>query len=114
MLLHISKHDQSVFLFPLDSKTQSQVTIGRGLDNDIILTDQMVSKHHLILKPEIQGWSVHDQTDQGVQVNDEISSRAEIIVGTQIKIGPYVIQAQKNKTITDDTLATRSPHETQT
>ncbi len=52
--------------------TQRETTIGRGLSNDIILLDPMVSREHARLVVDEQGWHIQNVTLSNiVRVNDQ-------------------------------------------
>src|SRR4051794_39982532 len=51
--------------------TGGRVRLGRGSDNDVVLSDVSVSRYHAeILREGEDGWSVHDlKSTNGVEVN---------------------------------------------
>jgi pSer/pThr/pTyr-binding forkhead associated (FHA) protein len=52
---------------PLESR---RVTVGRAADNDIVLDDPTVSRHHLVFERLAAGWSAHDvRSMNGTLVN---------------------------------------------
>ncbi|MDQ4097589.1 MAG: FHA domain-containing protein [Actinomycetota bacterium] len=52
---------------PLEGR---RVTVGRASDNDIVLDDPTVSRHHLVFERLAAGWSAHDvRSMNGTLVN---------------------------------------------
>jgi len=113
MLLHISKHDQSVLKFSLENLAQTQLSIGRSLDNTIVLTDPSVSRTHMTLSHGPQGWSLIDKSKNGVIVDDQIVSKSDITLGSVIAIGPYKIELQKHLETDQPTLVIQKQDATQ-
>ena len=49
-----------------------RVTVGRASDNDIVIDDPTVSRHHLVFERLAAGWSAHDvRSTNGTRVNGE-------------------------------------------
>ena len=47
-----------------------RVRLGRGSDNDVVLSDVSVSRYHAEILREADGWTVHDlKSTNGVEVN---------------------------------------------
>ena len=50
--------------------TGGRIRLGRGGDNDVVLSDVSVSRYHAEILREPDGWSVHDlKSTNGVEVN---------------------------------------------
>lgn len=72
------------------------ITIGRGYQNDLILSDPYVSAQHVILRTDADPWTLEDlASENGVLINDrkfygtkiDVKSGDEIIIGkTQLRI----------------------------
>lgn len=84
LLKHTSQQDPEVY--PLEERT---VSIGRGLDNDIILPEGEVSRHHLILSRDAYGFQVEDLGSfNGTYLNGMRVERAtRLRPGDEIRIG---------------------------
>ncbi|MGH2537267.1 MAG: protein kinase domain-containing protein [Candidatus Promineifilaceae bacterium] len=69
------------------------VTIGRSLENDVVLPDDHVSRYHVRLQRMRGRWRLLDlETPNGTSVNGEPAPKGEAIWlddGAQIEIGPY-------------------------
>ncbi len=71
------------------------VTIGRGLDNDIDLTDERVSRHHAVIWAENGGWHIRDlESANGTYINHtRVSDTAELPLSSELRFhaaGPTV------------------------
>ncbi|HEV7516426.1 MAG TPA: FHA domain-containing protein, partial [Thermoanaerobaculia bacterium] len=68
----------------------SRVRLGRGSDNEVVLPDVSVSRHHAELRRSEEGWSVHDlMSTNGVEVNRVPVKAAPIEPGDQLGIGVF-------------------------
>ncbi|TNF35687.1 MAG: FHA domain-containing protein [Gammaproteobacteria bacterium] len=66
------------------------VSIGRGYDNDVIVSDPHVCARHLIINPAEQGWQVHDlETRNGVVIQHRKNHEAFVSIrsGDELMIG---------------------------
>jgi adenylate cyclase len=73
--------------FPL---TGIKVRLGRGSDNDIVLSDVSVSRYHAELRRETDGWSVHDlKSTNGVELNRTPVRAAPLQAGDRLGIGVF-------------------------
>lgn len=67
-----------------------KVCLGRGGDNDVVLADVSVSRHHAELRWGTDGWSVHDlKSTNGVEVNRALVERAPLQPGDRLGIGIF-------------------------
>lgn len=67
-----------------------KVRLGRGGDNDVVLADVSVSRHHAELRRSAGGWSVHDlKSTNGVEVNRALVERAPLQPGDRLGIGIF-------------------------
>ena len=59
----------------------NEVRIGRGGDNEIVLSDCSVSRRHAALRREAEGWFVYDlMSTNGVQLNQAAVKKAPLWV----------------------------------
>ncbi|MCG8418639.1 MAG: FHA domain-containing protein [Proteobacteria bacterium] len=70
------------------------ISIGRGLDNDVVLTDIAVSREHLTLKYDGIHYRLLDHgSGNGTYINDEIETGSSVLAdGDQIEIGETIIR----------------------
>ncbi|HVT58296.1 MAG TPA: adenylate/guanylate cyclase domain-containing protein [Thermoanaerobaculia bacterium] len=74
-------------LFPL---TGGRVRLGRGSDNDIVLSDVSVSRNHAEFRRGPDGWSVHDlKSTNGVEINRVPVKTAPLRAGDRVSIGAF-------------------------
>jgi hypothetical protein len=70
------------------SLRSSPVTVGRAEDNDLVLADPQVSRHHARLEPDSQGWRAVDLgSTNGTWVNGIRLNAATIAVGDEVAFG---------------------------
>lgn len=66
----------------------SPVTVGRADDNDLVLADPEVSRHHARLEPDGEGWRAVDlESTNGTWVNGVRLNTASIAVGDEVAFG---------------------------
>jgi Mg-chelatase subunit ChlD len=71
----------------------SGTSIGRGLNNDVVLDDPAVSSQHCRIRPEPEGFVMHDlNSTNGTFVNDRRVTRHLLAEGDQIRIGESLLQ----------------------
>lgn len=64
------------------------VTIGRGEDNDLVLPDPAVSRHHLHLQRHSSRWHVHRLPEAAaLYVNGRACDEADLVSGDQAVVG---------------------------
>ena len=86
-------------VFPL---AKNEASIGRAIDNDIVLNDFSVSRRHAFLKRESDGWVIYDnQSTNGVKVNDRAVPRAVVADGDEAAIGTFLLRFREEKTVTE-------------
>ncbi len=68
---------------------KERVTIGRDTDNDIILRDEKISKHHaVIFRKDFAHWIEDLNSKNGVFINGSpIKGKDRLMDGTLIKLG---------------------------
>ena len=82
----LGRSRRSLQHFKIDSDC---IRIGRGYENDVVLSDPYISIHHLRLDKKGQGWEVTDLDSlNGVQVVKNVGSDEHILEsGSEIKLG---------------------------
>src|SRR5215217_1712053 len=85
---------QPLRLLPIDpgiprvSLVSSPVRVGRADDNDLVLADPEVSRHHARLEPNGQGWRAIDlDSTNGTWVNGVRLNAAAIVAGDEVAFG---------------------------
>ena len=65
-----------------------ETTIGRGDDNDIVLTDRVTSLHHASVRHADDSWWISDHASRyGVRVNGDVADETELLAGDVVTIG---------------------------
>ena len=74
--------------FPQLSLVSSPVRVGRADDNDVVIADLEVSRHHARLEPDGQGWRAIDLgSTNGTWVNGVRLDVATIAAGDEVAFG---------------------------
>ncbi len=77
----------------------SRVRLGRGSDNEIVLPDVSVSRHHAELRRSAEGWSIHDlMSTNGVEVNRVPVKAAPLEPEDRLGIGIFELLVEKLET----------------
>src|SRR5258705_9719701 len=85
----------SMHTFPLSGE---EVKIGRGSDNEIVLSDFSVSRRHAAVRREGEAWFVHDLgSTNGVQINRVAVKKAPLHPGDQVKIGIFELTVEGDR-----------------
>jgi adenylate cyclase len=72
-----------------------RVRLGRGSDNDVVLSDVSVSRYHAEILRESDGWTVHDlKSTNGVEVNRVPVERAPLRAGDLLTVGAFEIRLE--------------------
>lgn len=67
----------------------TSLAVGRAEDNDLVLAEPEVSRHHARLERDGAGWLVFDlKSTNGTWVNGDRILRAEIAEGDELAFGP--------------------------
>jgi adenylate cyclase len=83
---------------PLTGGPGARVRLGRGGDNDVVLSDVSVSRYHAELIREADGWYVQDlKSTNGVEVNRVPVERAPVQPGDRLAIGVFDIGLEKTE-----------------
>ena len=81
------------FFFAADS-----VSIGRHADNDLVVYDTGVSRHHCVVRTGQRGWVITDESSaNGTFVNDVMTRRSQLRQGDLVQIGPLVFRFDHRK-----------------
>ncbi|HKI87365.1 MAG TPA: adenylate/guanylate cyclase domain-containing protein, partial [Thermoanaerobaculia bacterium] len=79
--------------FPLSGE---RLALGRGNDNDIVLSDYSVSRHHAVFRLEGETWVVEDLgSTNGIEHNGKVIARAALAVGDELKIGSFRLSVEE-------------------
>ncbi|MFL6196736.1 MAG: adenylate/guanylate cyclase domain-containing protein [Thermoanaerobaculia bacterium] len=80
------------------SLSTGRVRIGRGSDNDLVLSDVSVSRYHAEILRERDGWSVHDlKSTNGVEVNRVPVEKAPLRQGDLLGIGSFELRIEEEE-----------------
>jgi adenylate cyclase len=75
-----------------------RIRLGRGSDNDIVLSDVSVSRYHAEILREAGGWAVHDlKSTNGVEVNRVPVEKAPLRPGDLLTIGAFEIRLEEEE-----------------
>lgn len=73
-------------------KAGAVTTIGRALDNDIVLNDASVSRHHAVIEPRDGSYVIRDQGSQnGVWIAEQRVGEASLARGITMRLGDVVL-----------------------
>jgi adenylate cyclase len=74
----------------------SRLRLGRGTDNDVVLSDVSVSRNHAELRREADGWVLHDlRSTNGVELNRLAVQSAPVKTGDRIGIGIFDLAVEE-------------------
>lgn len=83
-------------VFPLPLTAASKVRLGRGSDNDVVLSDVSVSRYHAELSRDGDSWYVQDlKSTNGVEVNRVPVQRAPLQPGDRVGIGIFDLHLER-------------------
>ncbi|MFL6263890.1 MAG: adenylate/guanylate cyclase domain-containing protein [Thermoanaerobaculia bacterium] len=72
--------------------------LGRGSDNDVILSDVSVSRYHAEILREGGGWIVHDlKSTNGIEVNRVPVEKAPLRPGDLLTVGSFEIRMEEEE-----------------
>jgi len=75
-----------------------RVRLGRGSDNDVVLSDVSVSRYHAEILREGDGWAVHDlKSTNGVEVNRIPVEKAPLRAGDVLTVGAFEIRLEEEE-----------------
>src|SRR3954451_654238 len=80
------------------SLTGGRTRLGRGGDNDVVLSDVSVSRYHAEILREPDGWSVHDlKSTNGVEVNRVPVEKGPLRASALLTIGSFEIRVEQEE-----------------
>src|SRR3954465_1196810 len=72
--------------------------LGRGSDNDVVLSDVSVSRYHAEILREGDGWIVHDlKSTNGVEVNRVPVEKAPLRAGDLLTVGSFELRLEEEE-----------------
>jgi len=75
------------------SLVDGEVSIGRGVDNTVILNSDSISRRHAGIEIRAEGYYLIDRhSTNGTYVNDELVQECQLRRGDQIKIGDTILK----------------------
>jgi|GEM_PF-146392 len=70
-------------------------TLGRGLDNTVVLEDARISRHHATIRWQAGHYSLHDnRSTNGTFLNDIQITEAQLSVGDRVSLGGFELLFQ--------------------
>lgn len=81
---------------PREQTVPLPATVGRAADNSLVLTSEMISRHHATFARENGQIVVTDSSTNGTFVNGERQQRTVLTGGESVQIGPYVLSVRDN------------------
>ncbi|MHB8645144.1 MAG: FHA domain-containing protein, partial [Thermomicrobiales bacterium] len=81
---------------PHEEAVMLPATIGRAADNTVVLTSEMISRHHATLARESGQLIVTDTSSNGTFVNGQRQQRAVLAGGESVQIGPYTLSIRES------------------
>jgi pSer/pThr/pTyr-binding forkhead associated (FHA) protein len=89
---------------------QRRITIGRSSDNDVVIDDPAVSRHHAEVAFESGMSTVHDLgSSNGTIVDGERVMQGNLVAGTSIKIGNSLIEFRSPSAAAPSANSTQAP-----
>jgi adenylate cyclase len=80
--------------------TGGRIRVGRGSDNDVVLSDVSVSRYHAEILREAEGWSVHDlKSTNGVEINRVPVEKAPLRPGDLLGVGSFEIRLESDEPV---------------
>ncbi len=84
--------EESELIVPLEGE---RIAIGRDPDNDVVLPDRSVSRHHAELSPELGRWRIRDLgSTNGVQINGSPVPDGMVGIGDRLRVGIFDLQVE--------------------
>jgi adenylate cyclase len=75
--------------------TGDRIRLGRGGDNDIVLSDVSVSRYHAEIRRETGGWVIQDlKSTNGIELNRGPIERAPLEPGDHLSIGVFELAVE--------------------
>jgi adenylate cyclase len=75
--------------------SSSEIPIGRGLDNRLVLADPSVSRSHAVIRRGGDGWTVQDLgSTNGITVNGQAVAQAALAPGDVLRVGTVDVRVE--------------------
>ncbi len=88
----------------------ARLTLGRGPDNDVVLADVSVSRHHAELRANGAGWTVHDLgSTNGIEVNRVPVASAPLSPGDRLAVGAFELEVEGEPSAPSASIIPESP-----
>ena len=87
---------------PREETVALPATIGRAADNAVVLTSELISRHHATLTRENGQIVVTDSSSNGTFVSGERQQRAVLTGGERVQIGPYTLSVHESAPATPE------------
>src|SRR4030043_2182637 len=76
--------------------SKSNIKIGRALDNDLVLNDFSISRHHAEILLEENQFVLYDlKSRNGARINKRLTSRSALKDGDEVLLGTFRLQFRK-------------------
>jgi hypothetical protein len=73
-----------------------RVRVGRGLDNDLVLNDASVSRHHVMLTRAVDGWLFEDLgSENGTYLEERYVRSGKVLHGQTLEVGRTILAFEK-------------------
>ena len=86
--IHLLNASNGRVLQTWEFQDQSRITLGRGDENQVRISEQQVSRLHLELIFENGGWQLISHGRNGTRINDNQVSKVTLEYGTVFQLGP--------------------------
>lgn len=85
--VHLLDSAQGVSLQTWRFSGRSSISIGRGDENDVVISDPHVSRTHVKLVEQDGAWTLHSSGRHGTLLNDRLITQAEFAETTVFRLG---------------------------
>jgi adenylate cyclase len=73
------------------------LTLGRSSDNDVVLRDFSVSRHHARVDEKGEGFEIVDlESTNGVRINDELVPSGQFVIGDKVGVGSFELSVESS------------------
>jgi len=75
-----------------------KVRVGRGPDNDVVLRDSSISRHHVKLTRAVDGWLFEDLgSENGTYIDGEFTATGKVALGQPLEIGRTIVIIERGR-----------------
>ncbi len=75
---------------------ETEISLGRSSENEVVLNDFSVSRHHAVIRKEKGAWVVADQNStNGVKVNGRFVTQSPIEAGDVLTVGTFTLTVRE-------------------